>query len=83
MERFDESNGENPFNETCRESGSYADALRKDYSSLEVGESVVANYHGKTKGQFRSMLTYVAADLCIGVKTKTNSAGVLWVKRVR
>jgi hypothetical protein len=73
--------GQNPF-DTEIKGVCYADLLRDDLAAMEIGGSAPANLHGKTKERYRSMLTYAAADLMIQVKTKTNSDGVLWIKRI-
>lgn len=75
------NNGENPFDGELGET-TFCDLVRADLATLEVGDSVPANLHGRSKPRYRSMLTHAASDLLMQVRTKTNSNGVLWIKRV-
>ncbi|AHK11649.1 hypothetical protein S141_3 [Shewanella sp. phage 1/41] len=73
---------ENPFEEKICEGDFYSTKVKEQFKNLEVGQSVKANTMGRSSQKFRSMLTYAAACMGVRFRTKTNSSGDIWVKRV-
>lgn len=71
----------NPFSEGYTK-GFYSTFVLEQIKDLEVGESIKADFGKKDKEKFRSMLTYSAATIGIGVKTKSGDDGSVWVVRV-
>ncbi len=72
---------DNPFSEGYTK-GFYSTFVLEQIKSLEVGDSIKADFGSKDKSKFRSMLTYSAASIGIGVKTKSGKDGSVWVVRV-
>jgi hypothetical protein len=60
----------------------YVDFVADQVLPIELEESIEADLGGKGVHEFRSALQYVARGYGIKVKTKTNSDGVLWIKRI-
>lgn len=73
---------ENPFTEGYT-SGFYSDFVLEQVKGLGVGDSIKADFGSKNKSQFRSTLSYIAASLGVGLKTKSGSDGSLWIARIR
>lgn len=80
---------ENPFDkldstnqELAARGEFYSTKLKRQFECLEVGQAMKADLFGRTPNYFRSMLTYAAASMGVKFKTKTNSNGDIWVKRV-
>tara|TARA_R110000772_G_scaffold50018_2_gene115114 strand:+ start:300 stop:527 length:228 start_codon:yes stop_codon:yes gene_type:complete len=72
---------DNPFNDGYTK-GFYSTFVLEQIKNLKVGESIKADFGTKKKSNFRSMLTYSAASIGIGVKTKSGANNSVWVVRV-
>ena len=75
---------DNPFDtDNGNVRGFYSDFVAGQLKGLSVGESIKADLGGRSKSKFRSMMTYSAASLGIGVKSKSGKNGSVWVIRSR
>ena len=70
----------NPFENAS--AGNYVDFVRNQVASVNVGESIKADLGGKKLPSFRMTLRYVSEGTGFKFKTKSNSDGELWIKRV-
>ena len=63
--------------------GFYSDFVLEQIKDLDVGDSIKADFGINNKSKFRSTLSYSAASIGVGVKTRTGSDGSLWIARIR